>query len=79
MNLEELKTISKQLNQFVDFFKNELRRSERRHWCHMYLLGLMSNGERKSMYEKVGDTPGIRAVLDDVAFLVVITGCKILM
>jgi len=49
MNLKELRTVQKELAAFVEFFRTELGRSERRHWCGMYLSGLMLDGERKSV------------------------------
>ena len=58
MDLEELKAVREQLSNFVDFFKHELGRSERRHWCQMYLCGLMLNGERKSIQPMAQRLPG---------------------
>lgn len=58
MDLEQLQMISTELKNFVDFFKHELGRSERRHWCHMYLCGLMLNGERKSIQPMAQRLPG---------------------
>jgi SRSO17 transposase len=49
VNLKRLKKVSAQLDKFVSFFKKELGRSERTHWCRMYLCGLLLNGERKSI------------------------------
>lgn len=49
MRLNELRAVQKDLAGFVDHFKIELGRSERRHWCGMYLSGLMVDGERKSI------------------------------
>ena len=36
MELQELEKIRNQLKSFDDFFKAELGRSERIHWCYMY-------------------------------------------
>lgn len=49
MNLKELRTIQKELGVFVEHFRPELGRSERRYWCGMYLSGLLLDGERKSI------------------------------
>jgi len=49
MHLRELRAVQKELSGFVDHFKSELGRSERRHWCGMYLSGLLLDGERKSI------------------------------
>lgn len=49
MNFKELKAVQKELVAFVEIFRPELGRSERRHWCGMYLSGLMLDGERKSI------------------------------
>lgn len=49
MKLKELKAVQRELAAFVEFFRPELGRSERRHWCGMYLSGLMLDGERKSI------------------------------
>ena len=58
MNLEEIRAISGQLAQFVDFFADQFGRSERRHWCHLYLCGLILNGERKSIQPMAERLPG---------------------
>lgn len=49
MNLMELRAVQRELAAFVEFFRPEFGRSERRHWCGMYLSGLMLDGERKSI------------------------------
>ncbi len=49
MQLKDLRAVQKDLAGFVDYFKSEFGRSERRHWCGMYLSGLMLDGERKSI------------------------------
>lgn len=49
MRLSELRAVQKDLAGFVDGFRSELGRSERRYWCGMYLSGLMLDGERKSI------------------------------
>lgn len=49
MHLRDLRAVQKDLAGFVEYFKPELGRSERRRWCGMYLSGLMLDGERKSI------------------------------
>ena len=45
----QLQKVSQRLSDFVEQFAAELGRSERRHWCKVYLTGLMLDGERKSI------------------------------
>ncbi|MFH1018320.1 MAG: IS701 family transposase [Pseudomonadota bacterium] len=49
MRERDLQRVQKKLVRFVEHFRPELGRSERRHWCGMYLSGLMLDGERKSI------------------------------
>ena len=49
MKLNRLSKIQGQLSNFVSEFKEILGRSERSHWCKMYLSGLLLDGERKSI------------------------------
>lgn len=44
-----LKRLDTRLREFVEGFRPELGRRERRHWCGMYLRGLLLEGERKSI------------------------------
>lgn len=44
-----LDAIAAQLSDFVELFASVIGRSERRHWCKMYLSGLLLDGERKSI------------------------------
>jgi SRSO17 transposase len=46
---QDVQNISRKLSDFVDRFQFSLGRAERRHWCKMYLSGLLLNGERKSI------------------------------
>lgn len=49
MHHGDLIKVQKELAAFVDFFRLELGRSERRQWCGAYLSGLLLDGERKSI------------------------------
>lgn len=44
-----LSQLQDQLSDFVETFSESFGRSERRHWCKMYLSGLLLDGERKSI------------------------------
>lgn len=58
MNVRELKAIKKRLKKYVERFSEYLGRSERQHWCWMYLCGLLLNGERKSIQPMSARLPG---------------------
>lgn len=58
MNIRELKSTQKKLMNFVDEFRNYLGRTERVHWCQMYLSGLLLDGERKSIQPMAQRLPG---------------------
>lgn len=58
MHLKELKAIKNRLKNYVENFSSYLGRSERRHWCWMYLCGLLSDGERKSIQPMAEKLPG---------------------
>lgn len=49
MHQGDLIKVQKELAAFVDLFRPELGRSERRQWCGAYLSGLLLDGERKSI------------------------------
>ena len=49
MRAEEVNRVAGALSQYVEQFRTELGRTERRHWCKMYLTGLLLDGERKSL------------------------------
>ena len=49
MKIHQLKLVQRKLCAFVDIFRPIFGRSERGHWCGMYLSGLMVDGERKSV------------------------------
>jgi SRSO17 transposase len=49
MQLAQLKTLEKQLSEFVEQFSDLFGRSERRYRCKQYLTGLLLDGERKSI------------------------------
>lgn len=49
MQTQELHRVSSRLSEFVESFAPQLGRSERRHWCKIYLSGLLLDGERKSI------------------------------
>jgi SRSO17 transposase len=58
MKLRELTNTKKKLIEFVESFKVFLGRSERVHWCSMYLSGLLLDGERKSIQPMAQRLPG---------------------
>lgn len=49
MKLPELQLISDRLSNFVENFVSSFKKAEQRHWCKLYLSGLILDGERKSM------------------------------
>ncbi|BBI16576.1 transposase [Neochlamydia sp. S13] len=49
MDLDQLNSIREQLNEWINVFKVYLGRSERVHWCRLYISGLILDGERKSI------------------------------
>jgi SRSO17 transposase len=49
MKLSQLKSLEKHLSDFVEQFAPILGRYERRYWCKLYLIGLLLDGERKSI------------------------------
>jgi hypothetical protein len=58
MELKEITATKKKLIEFVESFKVFLGRSERVHWCSMYLSGLLLDGERKSKQPMAQRLPG---------------------
>lgn len=58
MKLNELRSVRNKLGDFVSEFKEFLGRSERIHWCEMYLSGLLLEGERKSIEPMANRLPG---------------------
>lgn len=58
MDIRQLRSVQKRLEEFVGAFRPILGRSERRHWCTMYLCGLMLDGERKSIEPVSKRLPG---------------------
>ena len=58
MKVAELKKIEKELGTFVEEFAPELGRAERRHWGKLYLMGLLLDGERKSIEPIAQRVPG---------------------
>jgi SRSO17 transposase len=58
MDLRELKATQQKLKKFVEEFKGFLGRSERVHWCQLYLSGLLLDGERKSIQPIAERLPG---------------------
>tara|TARA_B100000614_G_C14520213_1_gene482283 strand:- start:126 stop:1352 length:1227 start_codon:yes stop_codon:yes gene_type:complete len=58
MNIRELKSTQTMLINFVNEFKRHLGRSERVHWCQLYLSGLLLDGERKSIQPMSQRLPG---------------------
>lgn len=58
MKVSDLKAVEKQLGAFVEDFAPELGRSERRHWCKLYVTGLLLDGERKSVEPMAQRVPG---------------------
>lgn len=58
MKVTELRAVEKQLSAFVEEFASELGRAERRHWGKRYLMGLLLDGERKSIEPMAQRVPG---------------------
>ena len=58
MNLKDVTVIQQALFTFVNQFKAYLGRTERLHWCWMYLSGLLLDGERKSIQPMAERLPG---------------------
>jgi SRSO17 transposase len=58
LNLGELQSVQGQLVSFVEGFSDLLGRRDRRHWCGMYLSGLIAEGERKSVQPMAQRLPG---------------------
>ena len=58
MQVAELKKVEKELGAFVEEFAPELGRSERRYWCKLYGVGLLLDGERKSIEPMAQRVPG---------------------
>lgn len=58
MTNQSIEKIEGQLRGFVERFGKELGRSERRHWCGVYLRGLLLEGERKSIEPMAGRLEG---------------------
>ena len=58
MKLTELRAVEKQLGAFVEEFAAELGRAERRHWGKQYVMGLLLDGERKSIEPLAHRVPG---------------------
>jgi SRSO17 transposase len=57
MTAAELERARERLSSFVEEFVDSIGRAERRHWCKLYLAGLLLDGERKSILpiaERVG-------------------------
>jgi SRSO17 transposase len=58
MNRNELARVGDRLTEFVEGFSSVFGRSERRHWCRIYLSGLVLDGERKSIEPLEGRVEG---------------------
>jgi SRSO17 transposase len=58
VKLAELRAVEKQLSAFVEEFASELGRAERRHWGKQYVMGLLLDGERKSIEPLAQRVPG---------------------
>lgn len=58
MKLTELRAVEKQLSAVVEEFASELGRTERRHWGKQYVIGLLLDGERKSIAPLAQRVPG---------------------
>lgn len=57
MTAADLEEVRQRLSDFVEEFVDSIGRAERRHWCKLYLAGLLLDGERKSILpiaERVG-------------------------
>ncbi len=49
MNQKDLAIVGDRLSEYVESFASIFGRSERRHWCKVYMSGLILDGERKSV------------------------------
>jgi SRSO17 transposase len=58
VKVTELRAVEKQLGAFVEEFALELGRAERRHWGKQYIVGLLLDGERKSIEPMAQRVPG---------------------
>ncbi len=58
MDKVELNKVRKELRAFVEPYREFIGRSERMHWCRMYISGLLLNGERKSIQPMADRLPG---------------------
>ncbi len=58
MKQKELSAVGERLTEYVDEFRSVFGRSERRHWCTVYMSGLILNGERKSVEPLAGRVDG---------------------
>jgi len=58
MKVAELRGVEKQLGAFVEEVAAELGRAERRHWGKQYVMGLLLDGERKSIEPMAHRVPG---------------------
>jgi SRSO17 transposase len=58
VQVAELKKVEKELGTFVEGFAPKFGRSERRHWCKLYVTGLLLDGERKSIEPLAQRVPG---------------------
>lgn len=58
MDKIELTKVRKELEAFVEPYREFIGRSERMHWCRMYISGLLINGERKSIQPMADRLPG---------------------
>ena len=58
MKLAALQAVEKQLGAFVEEFAPELGRAERRYWGKRYVVGLVLDGERKSIEPMAQRVPG---------------------
>lgn len=54
----QVEQLREALSEFVELFKAELGRSERRYWCKYYLSGLLLEGKRKSIEPMSQRLPG---------------------
>jgi SRSO17 transposase len=58
VQVAELKKVEKAVGTFVEDFAPEFGRAERRYWCKRYLVGLLLDGERKSIEPLAQRVPG---------------------
>lgn len=58
MDKIELKRARRELEIFVEPYRELIGRSERMHWCRMYISGLLLDGERKSIEPIAKRLPG---------------------